>query len=124
MRIDFSLVGYAQFKSIRQNISIIVKSGQGIFKLTTDRRVCFVNHDLKSVYQLYPEVENPVTLSDEELEKQISYSLNSANVTIINSREEQMILIGNQYPSLLSIHSFQKSKQLKRLTDGPLLCGI
>ncbi|KAJ3253479.1 Ankyrin repeat domain-containing protein 13C [Boothiomyces macroporosus] len=110
VRIDFSLVGYAQFKSIRQNISIIVKSGQGIFKLTTDRRVCFVNHDLKSVYQLYPEVENPVTLSDEELEKQISYALNSANRGA-NDIDWKSI-------SISPVHSFFSKKQTTEKIDG------
>ncbi|KAJ3272469.1 Ankyrin repeat domain-containing protein 13C [Terramyces sp. JEL0728] len=72
VRIDFSLVGYAQFKSIRQNITILVKAG-------VDRKVCFVNHDLKTVFQLYPKVAKQVTLTEEQLEKNISYALNSPN---------------------------------------------
>ncbi|KAJ3318566.1 Ankyrin repeat domain-containing protein 13C [Boothiomyces sp. JEL0866] len=103
VRIDFSLVGYAQFKSIRQNISILVKAGD-------DRKVCFINHDLKTVYQLYPEVENAIKLSEEDLEKQISYALNSANRGA-NDIDWKSI-------SITPVHSYFSKKQTAERIDG------
>lgn len=75
VRIDTTLVGYEQLNWIRGNISII-------FHGSGDPRLVILDHDTKIIQQIWP---NDFSISDEQIEQDISIALNTPNVLLINS---------------------------------------